>query len=678
MDYEQVLKNIQVGQRYVFYQSALDSVVPEIRQAATDAVSALSSELTQNVQAQKNQTDSMSRIDIALNFLKGAAAAERTKELQFFKNFQSNYPETKDLFKDLNTIDIKNDYVEFIAKINKTLRGVTNFKRMVNDEIKRIERYNNSRQYTSKGKPKKWLTQQYENALTNNNTAYRAVDTVFTSDAKKRIEGLINNRTNEGKLTSLVLEAANKQLFSINSSHLQLNGSQLTILVNLLTDKLYNMIIQETGNFSKNTINDYGRKMAFDSEFQQYITNLLDAPNLSVSLTSIAEQFGLYDKNLKKIEADDETIKQVQNKLYNAYQAAGGTESQGAWLKKNKNKIDFAGMAKAATHVSVIGYYTGEDMSLDTLLSAGIGGVMGGRKNATDDIQAGKLIFNIDLNVDQQQLVSEYELKMLDLQQEYFSQLKATSDVQSFTDNTEVLEQLRKEQQETLKELLRKLNLGEDALQNGILQHINIHNTVKGYSSAGGNYFSSKGGFSGAAFGSNLNNQLEILASMEAMGGLTKADIEFFKWAMINAGELMIGRKNKTSLEDYFSIFVGFLMFNDASLMIKDAQSFIQSGLSADTSQDLHLYDLNGVFVPSSYLLQKTWEELSKTYTEINTMAKNRQGTKAVLHTYDGNYLTGDWPGTYELAASKTKLEMHFLAGFADLLDAISASLNNL
>jgi hypothetical protein len=37
---------------------------------------------------------------------------------------------------------------------------------------------------------------------------------------------------------------------------------------------------------------------------------------------------------------------------------------------------------------------------------------------------------------------------------------------------------------------------------------------------------------------------------------------------MINAGALMIGAGNKHSLEDYFSIFVGFLMFNDATLMV--------------------------------------------------------------------------------------------------------------
>jgi hypothetical protein len=55
------------------------------------------------------------------------------------------------------------------------------------------------------------------------------------------------------------------------------------------------------------------------------------------------------------------------------------------------------------------------------------------------------------------------------------------------------------------------------------------------------------------------------------MGGLEEKDIEFFQFAMINAGSQMIGHNLKRTLEDYFSIFLSFFMFNDAALMIEEA-----------------------------------------------------------------------------------------------------------
>lgn len=142
MGYEETLRRIKVGRRYVFYESALSSINIEVREAAQGAISSLSQELTQNKNEQHTQNQSLNRIDTALSFLHSAAEFERQKELRFFSNFKSNYPEALDLFKDLKLEDITKDYLTFIAKINRALRGTTNFKRAINDELKRIERYN--------------------------------------------------------------------------------------------------------------------------------------------------------------------------------------------------------------------------------------------------------------------------------------------------------------------------------------------------------------------------------------------------------------------------------------------------------------------------------------------------------------------------------------------------------
>jgi hypothetical protein len=48
------------------------------------------------------------------------------------------------------------------------------------------------------------------------------------------------------------------------------------------------------------------------------------------------------------------------------------------------------------------------------------------------------------------------------------------------------------------------------------------------------------------------------------------------------------------------------------------------------------------------------------------------RGTKAILNTYNSGPIQGNWEETLAVANQKTKLEMHFLAGFLDILNQIN------
>ena len=45
---------------------------------------------------------------------------------------------------------------------------------------------------------------------------------------------------------------------------------------------------------------------------------------------------------------------------------------------------------------------------------------------------------------------------------------------------------------------------------------------------------------------------------------LSKADLAWLKVATLNAGQGLIGSRNKQALEGYFAMFVDYLMFDDA------------------------------------------------------------------------------------------------------------------
>ena len=675
-----LLDEIKLGKRYVYFMSQ-SNAHPASTYAKT---SKILSELKAGITKSSNKLESKkqeTRMDTALNFLKSSAENERNKEVRFFQNFNAQFPEMKQLFEmEFSQESMEKDYINFIANINKTLKGTENFQKQLNNESKRIERYDAAKKYGTKGKPFQGLEKQYYETLTDKGRVANAAQTIFQKDSTKSFESLLNNKTTESEITNYIMSNFGGKIFSLNASgKLNLNSAGFASLVKILNDKAYDMLESYYGKVgSKRTnLNKQLDDELFTKEYTDFVDGLLNAPNLSDALASISEQFGITDKVMEKINVTNSEITALTNKIDLGVKELRGKQRFSTWFEKNKGQLNLEDIVRAIGSISVQGYYTGEDLGLAEILSAGFGGALGGRANATDDINLGKLIITYGFEGNISDMQAKYESELLRLQKQYYDEFVRTTDLDSFEHNTEKIREMRKQQLATLKQLRDELPKGQEGLKY-LTEHINIHDTIKGYASGGSTTFQKHGGFEGAAFGSNLNEQLKILSSVEATGGLSEEDINFFKFAMVNAGSNMIGASMKKSLEDYFSVFLGFFMFNDAALMIEEAKQSLEDQMEPQVTE-LHIYQLNGVYVPSSYLLQQTWEQLAKAAENIQTTALSGQGTRAKLHTYDRGYISGNTPEQmFDIAEKSTKLEMRFLGGFFDLLNSISDSMNNL
>jgi hypothetical protein len=104
-----------------------------------------------------------------------------------------------------------------------------------------------------------------------------------------------------------------------------------------------------------------------------------------------------------------------REQVYQSIEAVEGLSNEVflLWMHDNPNALDLEGIIKAAASVKVQGYYTGEDISLSSLLGAGLGGILSGGANTTDDIELGKLIINYDIDYDASKAIAEYEKKLL-------------------------------------------------------------------------------------------------------------------------------------------------------------------------------------------------------------------------------------------------------------------------
>lgn len=685
-NYDTILEKLHAGERYVFFTSLFEEQNNLFNNLGQEAATALND--WHRTILRSDNVNAPTKMDLALSFLQSAAAFERKKEINFFTNYTSMYPDAAKTFNLTLTPDI--DYIKFIAQINQTLKGAAAFEKELNTEYNRILRYRAADKIAN-GKKEEALSaelkEQYFKALNDNKNATNAKSNdeyYLKLNGKTTFNTLLSDSANISTLTNLIVEEYGSRLFTVKGDHLT-KSSTFPILVKLLVDRAYQMLIAEFGKVASKS-DDPEKNLAQaqfivqkNSDFRNFVEALLNAPNLEDSIVNVAHQHNIYLKSLDKVKANNAQIKHLTELLRSTFKQFTNPDNAAfrKWLKKEQN-IDIEEMVKSINSVKAQGYYTGEDLSLTDLLRAHIGGVLGGGANPTDDIQAGKLIFNFNITTDSGKInqLKATESKLLKQQVERFNQVTKTTDLDSFVHNTAVLQKLREEQQEIITNANIELGKNKEGLDY-LKEHINIHVTVKGYVSAGRDSFDFYQGFEGAAFGSNLSNQLDIISNMMEAGGITLDDKQWLQFAMINAGRNMIGRTYKTSIEDYFSLFVGFLMFNDAYIMVEDAKKYIENKYDSDVS-DLHLYELNGVFIPTSYLLQKTWESMNGILNDIQSAAARKQGTRAVLHTYDGKPQRGNWDQTANVATEQTKLEMKFLAGFLDLLNALEREMGQL
>lgn len=217
-----------------------------------------------------------------------------------------------------------------------------------------------------------------------------------------------------------------------------------------------------------------------------------------------------------------------------------------------------------------------------------------------------------------------------------------------------------------------------------------ISTSVKSYDK----YNNSKG-FTGGSLGGSLEHQIENIQQMFKIGGITEFDVDWLLFSIYNAGEELVGKPYKKDLEDFLSIFAVSMMFEDIG---EQATYIKQQAEQMDkiTPQFLHLYLLNGIYFPSSYILQLTYDNLMKIYNKVmlttnqlssgstvsiqnNITHADLVGTNTIINeqgekeTTSRIYTTSpqDWYDTFTKNKDKVNLQVHFLAGFLDILAAL-------
>ena len=318
------------------------------------------------------------------------------------------------------------------------------------------------------------------------------------------------------------------------------------------------------------------------------------------------------------------------------------------------------------------------------------------RKNVATDVITYKLKWNIQTNT------KELDLLVRNLGEEFGSVLgseesKGSSNktdirpaITRMQDNVDKLIAAAEKQLLDSKELDKEHDL------------FVFHETLKLYSTVetGRVARNSHAGFGGRNM--NILSYIDYLSSASSIGVANNIDrdtLAFFARNLINGA---IAEKEKAPLEYYFSIYAGMIMFDDVIAMAKEAVSQINNSnnVIGGKIRQVHLYNLNGLYVPASMILTYLSDSLNRNnqkiiedmmHVQINTTnistvpitkkksSKFLETKQKAVNTYNSfmnnltntsdNLTSEDWDEISALAVNNTKVQIIFLASFEQFIN---------
>ncbi len=183
----------------------------------------------------------------------------------------------------------------------------------------------------------------------------------------------------------------------------------------------------------------------------------------------------------------------------------------------------------------------------------------------------------------------------------------------------------------------------------------------------------------GGSLGANLNDQLNKIDVLTRAGGISMIDKIWLTTAIINSGQGMIASNQKNKLENYLAMFAAILLFDSQINIAEEALLTSTNNISNSTStHNIHLFSVNGGYYPLSYVLQLTYNSLTKGLERI----KNEVTSQGVLVSISG-YVKPPQPkhrradriaqftDLGQQALKQTKIKMMFLVNFMNVLNTL-------
>lgn len=568
------------------------------------------------------------KITLSLDFLKQRAAEERANEIAFFSSKLQQLGKydgerIKNLIDTLVQDPSTINYVSFIRELNEVMKGI-------DATQKRIQSFLNSKSGNKKlNKSALASADQLLSSLkatrskvaSNLDELIRAITLkFFEEECGKQVERLFMEKQ------------ANTSVKDLTAMAIYLQQSILSFLVDN----------EQILNYNPNIgVDDFDAKLkevypAFRDAFIQ--TNAAQTlvnggHQLNVALKEVSSFFHIEMEN-KAVKKQGRKKSLAEEQVQQLFSHTG-VDSKKIRMLLRRVKIKTKFQAQEFGNYKELGSLIGEQI---------VSGVnVGGKGGATDTIFAGRFYTTADTKGINENILFEDEQRIIE-------NLKAmlSSDNNTETNNVAFEEALKK---------LNNLYNSVSEIQNSFL----IHESTKYYQTLEqGSWFRDKG-----FHGRNMNI-FTYINDISRLGDSIGVDTKWLNFAALNLNESAVGERLKSPLEQYFTIFIGLVMFDDFEVAAKGfAESLPNSKVS-----NIHLYRLQDLYFPTSYFLEQTYYRMTNIFDEIssNNGFSVKITTSPINDSLVGNSEIENWLAVRDYAYKNTKIETLFAANFLDLV----------
>lgn len=665
-----ILPDFKLGARFCYFldlnfpsfNSYQNKPLTEHKQAlANKAASGLNAPIASNL-----INPNSDNIQTAINFLKQVAENERNKEIAAVEHYidhlssvlpskiMQKYPDLKILIQELkdfsanpNSHNMKDFYTKLIICLN-TIRNTFND---FSNRISNIIKHNN----------------ETMNDLMRDESSFRTgsdIDTILASaigiSTKRKEDSFLS------KVESLLIGFLEKNL---NNGKIPLNIDILSVLVALITDFEHYLQSQLTNGEILSDIDQNRLEQIFnqwETTSPTYLLQCLD--NNMTAFEEIIQQIGNF-MGFEEILPDSKDglkrAKDIKNR---------------ATRKNNNNQYNNKGrrMLKEITNGSLLkkieykdwihfDIKNGRHGTIYEMIQTVIGPSLKVEGHAaTDTISVNIGTINGDISPQFQNSIMD-AVKELKKYIEDFEKLNRKDRLDSLIPEF-------KQMNQNMYNILKKLDIKLE----GIGELFIYHESLKLYAQV---EEGKTKGFHGREL--QILNLLDRLYSISGLGGLTLPDQRIFYNLAINLAENAIGGALIPTVENYLSIFTGMLMFDDIQNMAMELASNATQQIQYSNINNIHMYLLNTIYVPGSYLLTSISEALQMGYNQIASQTEarakiNSSAANNTINTYiypygSGQYSIYEWPNAANDVAKGITVQIIFLKSFADLIQTINS-----
>ena len=182
-------------------------------------------------------------------------------------------------------------------------------------------------------------------------------------------------------------------------------------------------------------------------------------------------------------------------------------------------------------------------------------------------------------------------------------------------------------------------------------------------------------GFHGGTLGNTSLKALENIQKMYEAGGISTIDMEALTFALLNCSSAAIGGSAlRTSLENYLLGGAALMMFDEGLGEAKQYLNTMNSTVKSLLPKNLNLYQLNGAFIPASFVIETIYQNLKEFYqkemTNYTTDFMNRN--KVVISDVPQQYAHGaniidQFSSISNKVLAMTQIQFIFMAGMLDI-----------